>query len=115
MAQNYIQEGHVLDYTVPSGVTINTGDGVLVGTIFGVALGSGTAGQQVRLQTEGMFLLPKKSGNGSALTLGGAVYWDNTDKRVTGVTSGNTLVGKAWQAAADNVNTPVRVLLANGI
>lgn len=97
MAQNYIESGDVLDYTVGSSETITSGDVIIKGTLVGVALGSGTEGSVVSIRTRGVFQLPKATG---AITLGAAVYWDDTNNVVTTTASGNTLIGKAWSAQA---------------
>ena len=107
MAQNYIESGDVLDYTVGSSETITAGDVVIKGDLVGVALGSGTEGDVVAIRMEGVFQLPKATG---AITLGAKVYWDDTNNVVTTTASGNTLLGQAWSAQASG-DTTVKVRL----
>lgn len=114
MAQNSIQDGDILTYTVPSATTIASGAGVLIGGLFGVCLNGGTTGEKVDICLTGVFELPKNTGASpsTAITLGGPVYWDNTAKKVTGVATDNTLIGRGWAAAA-NGDTTALVRLSN--
>lgn len=105
--KNFVQEGDVLSYVVPSATTIVPGEGVRVGLLFGVAQNGGTTGQVVTLAREGVYALPKASG---ALNQGVAVYWDVTNKRVTTTASGNLPIGIVWAAASSGA-TEVQVLL----
>ncbi len=95
--RNYIQPGKVLE--VPAPANVSSGDGVLVGTLFGVASFSALQGDAVSLQVVGVFELPKLEAQ--AWTVGAAVYWDATNKRCTTVATDNTLIGKAVAAAAN--------------
>ena len=93
--KNYIQEGEVVTLTAPYDVA--SGGGALVGSLFGVAMTTVANGAEGEFATEGVFVLPKASG---ALSQGAKVYWDNTNKVVTGTATGNTLIGCAIRAAA---------------
>ena len=97
--------------TITAGATITSGDGVLVGNVFGVALGSGVSGDKIVLATEGVFILPKATG---AISQGAKLYWDGTSKVLTTTASGNTLVALAWKAAISGAAT-VEAALYNGI
>lgn len=107
MAQNYIESGEVLDYTVPTGATVASGVPVVVGDLIGVALGSGTEGQVVAVKFDGVFELEKATG---AMAQGAKLYWDNTAKKVTTTATSNTLIGYAWKAEVSGATT-VRVRL----
>lgn len=74
MATNYVQEGKVLPYTVPSATTIASGQVVKVGNVLGVALAGGTAGDVIQIQTEGVFTVPKVSA--AVIALGESLTWD---------------------------------------
>jgi predicted RecA/RadA family phage recombinase len=89
--RNYIQPGHSLTLVAPYEVA--SGDGLLVGSIFGVASGDALSGAEVEVQLTGVVELAKSASQ--AWTAGAKVYWDNTAKRVTNVASGNTLIGVA--------------------
>ncbi len=104
--KNYIQPGNVLPLTMPAAV--KSGDGVLVGTLFGVAAIDGASGAVVDCALTGVYELPKATG---AITQGQAIYWDNTAKKVTGTASSNRLIGAAIEAAVSGAAT-LRVRLA---
>lgn len=93
MAKNYVEEGDII--TVTAGGTVSSGDGVLIGSIFGVAQGNASSGTDFELAVEGVHDLPKAAG---ALTQGELVYWDNTAKNVTATATSNTKIGVATQA-----------------
>ncbi len=93
--KNYVQPGDTVTVVAP--VAVNSGDGVLVGTLFGVALSAAAIGANVEMVTEGVVDLPKAA---VAVTQGGRVYWDNTAKNVTTTAGANTLIGCAIVAAA---------------
>lgn len=108
MAQNYVQEGDVLNYTNASGSTISSGAALLIGTWLGVALAdiANTATGSVAI--EGVFTVAKLSTD--VVAQGALLYWDNTNKRLTTTASGNTQVGHAF-AAAGNGATTVQIKL----
>lgn len=110
MAKNFIQDGDIIDAVAPSG-GVTSGAGVLIGTAFGVAMRSAAEGATFPLRVTGVFELPKLSSDN--ITAGAAVYWDNTNKRVTVTASGNSKIGFATAAAAASTAT-VHVRL-NGV
>jgi predicted RecA/RadA family phage recombinase len=101
MATNYIQPGDTLELAAPYDRT--TGQGALVGSIFGVALGTVASGASGRFATRGVWTLPKTSAQ--AWTVGAKIYWDDTNKRCDTTASGNTLIGVAVAAAANPSST----------
>jgi predicted RecA/RadA family phage recombinase len=94
--KNYVQPGTTLTLTAPYAVT--SGDGLLVGSIFGVAAGDATSGAPVEAALTGVFDLTKIGSQ--AWTVGAKVYWDDTNKRCTTVATDNTLIGVAVEAVA---------------
>lgn len=96
MATNFIQPGDVIDYTAGGAVT--SGSPILIGTRLGIPLKSGVSGDVLPLQVVGVFELTKNTGASTNWAQGGAVYWDAGTSKVTGVASGNTLIG--WGAAS---------------
>ena len=103
--RNFIQPGHSLDLTVPAPVL--SGSGILIGSIFGVCATDALSGATVAVSVEGVFTLPKASG---AVTVGQPVFWDNTAKLVTTVSTANTRIGVATAAAATgDATVPVRL------
>ena len=106
--KTYIQPGHTITLLAPYDVV--SGDGLLVGSIFGVASGDALSGAEVEAQLTGVLELAKVASQ--AWTAGAKVYWDNTAKRVTNVPSGNTLIGVgvlAVGSAAEEVVGRVRL------
>lgn len=97
MAKNYIQPGRVITFT--AGATTTSGSGVLIGLRLGVALTDVANGAQGEAQVEGVFSLAKL--NTDVMAQGALLYWDNTNKRLTTTTAGNTLAGYAWEAAGN--------------
>jgi predicted RecA/RadA family phage recombinase len=107
MALNKYSEGKVLDYTNASGVDIASGDTVLIGTLLGVALVNIPDGETGSVAIEGVFEIRKATG---AITQGANLYWDADGNPVEGASqtgaltttsSGNTLGGRAFAAAAE--------------
>lgn len=104
--RNHVQPGNTL--TLPAPADVSSGDGVLIGSIFGVANGDAESGDPVDIDVVGVFDLPKTSA--LAIAIGEKVYWDNTAKVVVKTASGNTLIGAAVTAAA-NPSASVNVRL----
>ncbi len=110
--RNYVQPGKTLTLTAPYALT--SGQGALVGSIFGVAktdLASGASGE---FQTEDVIDLTKAGA--TAVTAGALVYWDNAARNVTtnAAAGANKLIGAATQAAAAGDAT-VRVKLTGQV
>ena len=97
MAKNYIQEGDTLTLTAPYAVA--SGGGLLVGSLFAVALVTLANGASGSCMTEGVFELAKNSAE--AWTVGQKIYWDNTNKVCTTTATSHTLIGCATEPAAN--------------
>jgi predicted RecA/RadA family phage recombinase len=95
--KNYIQPGENITLTMIADVL--SGAGVLIGAIFGVAQGDALTGVPCVLVRKGIFELAKTSAQ--AWTVGAKLYWDNTAKEVTTTATSNTLIGAAFEAAAN--------------
>lgn len=105
--KNYVQRGDTVTFTAgTSGVS--SGEGVLQGTLFGVACTDADASADFEAQVTGVFELEKDA---SDFTLGAAVYWDGS--QCTATVGSNTLIGAAVEAADTNAAT-VKVRL-NGV
>lgn len=94
--KNYVQPGNTITLAAPYAVA--SGDGLLVGSIFGVASGAAALGEPVEAALVGVFDLTKVGSQ--AWTAGAKVYWDNTNKRCTTAATDNTLIGVATEAVA---------------
>ena len=68
-----------------------SGQGILVGSLFGVCTTSGEIGDSVELSLEGVFTLPKASAD--TPTKFAPAYWDAAESEVTTVSTDNTLIG----------------------
>ena len=95
--KNYKQAGDII--TVAAPYALASGDGALVGSLFGVATNAAANGASVELKTTGVFDLTALSTDTG--TVGTKVYWDNTNKRITTTASGNSLVGVITVAKAN--------------
>lgn len=101
--KTYVQPGNTITLTAPYAVA--AGDGLLVGSIFGVAAGAAALGETVETTLVGVFDLTKV---GSQAWIAGAkVYWDNTNKRCTAVATDNTLIGVATEAVASGAGDTI--------
>ena len=108
--KNYVQPGSTLTLTAPYAVT--SGDGLLVGSIFGVAAGDAASGATVEAALTGVFDLTKIGSQ--AWTVGAKVYWDDTNKRCTTVATDNTLIGVAVEAVAGGAGDTIGRVRLNG-
>lgn len=108
--KNYVQSGDVV--TVPAPAALASGAGALVGTMFGVAQHAADNGAVVALAISGVFDLPKAASQ--AWTVGAAIYWDNTAKACTTVSSGNTKIGVAIAAVGSGAGETTGRVRLNG-
>jgi predicted RecA/RadA family phage recombinase len=108
--KNYVQPGTTLTLTAPYAVT--SGDGLLVGSVFGVAAGDAASGATVEAALTGVFDLTKIGSQ--AWTVGAKVYWDDTNKRCTTVATDNTLIGVAVEAVAGGAGDTIGRVRLNG-
>lgn len=102
---NRIQKGKILQVTNGTGSTVTAGSGILVGTKVGVATVDIANSATGSVAMDGVFNVTKLSTD--AVTQGAALYWDNTNKRLTTTSSGNTYAGYAAAASGSgtaNVN-----------
>ncbi|WP_460231464.1 DUF2190 family protein [Agrobacterium radiobacter] len=95
--KNYRGSADTVEVTAPADV--NSGDGVLVGKLFGVAEFSAKAGQRVNISRSGIFTLPKT--NAQAWTEGAVLYWDGAKLTTADNAGANTKVGYAAAVAAN--------------
>lgn len=106
MAKNFIQPGDTVTWTnadVTGAVDVASGDGVVAGSLFGVAEGDIAVGDSGELSLVGVRELPKVSAQ--AWTFGAKIYWDATAGDATTTSSSNKLIGVAVEAAANPSST----------
>jgi predicted RecA/RadA family phage recombinase len=107
--QNYIKPGATLTLVAPYDRT--SGQGALVGSIFGVATATVVSGDEGEFQTEGVHDLTKTSAQ--AWTQGQKIHWDNSNKRCDSDSTVGPLIGFATIAAANPSSTGRVKLLGN--
>lgn len=108
--KNYVQPGNIITLTAPYAVT--SGDGLLVGAIFGVASGTVALGEAVETAVEGVYDLKKVASQ--AWAAGDKIYWDNTAKNTTKTLTSNTLIGVATEAVAGGATDLIGRVRLNG-
>jgi predicted RecA/RadA family phage recombinase len=108
MARNFIAPGHQVTMTAPYALT--SGQGALVGALFGVAQHDALISTPVVLGMDGIYDLTKEPA--LAITAGARVFWDNTNRRVTTTATSNFCIGVATVAAAGGDAT-VRCLISD--
>lgn len=112
--KNYVQPGNNL--TVAAPYDVDSGQGVLIGQIFGIACGDAANGAEVDISTVGVFDIAKPAN--VVFAVGEAVYFDTSAKqaRAAGDTDSNSAgdyeaqIGVCVQAAGATAST-VRVKL----
>jgi len=95
--KNFIQPGRIVEVLAPANV--KSGEGVLVGSLFGVAEYDAVLGEPVAIVLEGVFTLPKTSAQ--AWSVGAKIYWDGVKCTTADGSGSNTLIGHALAVAAN--------------
>jgi predicted RecA/RadA family phage recombinase len=108
--KNYVQEGDVI--TVPAPYAVTSGQGVLIGSLFGVAGCDAASGANVEIVPEGVFDITANVAD--VATAGTKAYWDNVNRRITTPAAGNQLVG-ALTLAKGGSDTTARVFLDGAV
>ncbi len=108
--KNYVQPGNTITLTAPYAVT--SGDGLLVGSIFGVAAGTAALGDPVETAVVGVYDLKKVASQ--AWAVGDKIYWDNTAKNTTKTLTSNTLIGVATDVVAGGATDLIGRVRLNG-
>jgi len=108
--KNFVQPGNTITLTAPYAVA--SGDGLLFGSIVGVAAGTAALGETVETALLGVFDITKIGSQ--AWTVGAKVYWDDTNKRSTSVAISNTLIGVATEAVAGGAGDTIGRVRLNG-
>jgi predicted RecA/RadA family phage recombinase len=105
--KNFIQRGDMITVTAPTG-GVTSGQGVLVGNLFGVAATTAAEGESAEIATIGVYELPKLVS--AVIAACARVAWDNTAKQVVLPATGMVPIGIATVAAGNGIAT-VRVRL----
>jgi len=115
LMKNFVQPGLSVPLPVPYDRT--SGQGVLVGALFGVVAVDALTGATAEVAVNGVFDITKEAP--LVIAVGARVFWDNTNKRVTTTATANVTttatanvaIGHAVVAAA-GADTTVRVRLS---
>ena len=108
--KNYIQKGGTVSVIAPYLVT--SGQGVLVGALFGIASHNAAQGAPVEIVRTDVFDVSAVTADTAAQ--GAKIYWDNTARKLTTTATNNTLVGCVTEAKA-NGDITARVLLDGAV
>ena len=100
--KTYIQPGHSLTVTTPTGGVLS-GQGVLIGTLFGSAQYDGIEGAELEILAEGVVEIGKTSA--LQIDVGDRLFWDATNKVVNKTATAQVCVGIAVSAAANPSGT----------
>ena len=100
--QNYIAPGKSITVTAPTG-GVMSGDGVLIGTLFGIAQYDAAEGAEVEILTEGVVEIGKTSA--LAIAVGDRLFWDGTNKVVNKTATAQICVGVAVSTTANPSDT----------
>lgn len=94
--KNFVQPGVTIPVIAP--YALSSGQGCLVGSLFGVASTNALISTEVEIQTEGVFDLTKVGSQ--AWNVGDRIYWDNTARAATtaAAAGANKLIGVAIAA-----------------
>lgn len=118
--KNFIAVGNTIDvpiFSVGIDTPVVSGNGYLIGALFGVAQISapGVAPGSTEvfpLKVTGVFDLPKQASQ--AWSVGARVYWDAVGQRATTTATGNTLIGVAVAATGGTAGEIVGRVRLNG-
>jgi predicted RecA/RadA family phage recombinase len=105
--KNFIQRGDVITVAAPTG-GVTSGQGVLVGNLFGVVAKTAAEGESVEIAMVGVYELPKLAS--AVIAAAARVAWDDTAKEVVLPSTGMVPIGVATAAAGNGAAT-VRVRL----
>lgn len=108
--KNYVQVGDTVTLHVPDQTDgISSGDGLVVGSIFGVAVTDVEPDSDGEFKTTGVFDLPKTTGE--AWTQGQRIYWVAATGKCTTTAGSNKLIGTALEIE-ESADTIGRVRLS---
>jgi predicted RecA/RadA family phage recombinase len=96
--KNQVFKGDSVNVAAPAGGVVS-GNGYLIGNMFGVAAVTVAAGVNFAFWLVGCYNLTKNPAE--AWTVGQLVYWDNVNFRCTATAANNTRIGVAIAAAAN--------------
>jgi len=100
---NFVQEGHSLDFVAPAGGVVSGGLYV-TGAFAHIAATTAAEGESYAGWLEGVYTLTAEThATTQAIAKGGPVYWDAGNSRATKTATGNVLIGAAVDAKVSTV------------
>lgn len=108
--KTYVQPGEKLDITATAAIT--AGAGILLGSIFGIAQNTAAIGDRLVILVQGVVDMAKAPSQ--AWTYGALIYWDDTNKRATTVSTSNKLIGVAVLATGAGAGETTGRVRLNG-
>lgn len=109
--KNFIAHGDTVEFT--AGADYSAGDGVVIGTVFGVVVNDVANGAKGLAKLTGVFRLPKAASQ--PWTVGAAIHWSAGSKACTTSAVGNRLIGFAVEAVGSGAGETLGVVRLNGI
>lgn len=110
--RNFVQPGESIEFTAPIG-GVTSGVGVQIGELLVIATVTASAGERFNGLVRGVITHAKAPSE--AWTEGAHLWWDDTNKRFTTVSTGNLPAGYAVEAVGAGAGeTTGTVLLAPG-
>ena len=88
--KNFFQSGNIITLIAP--YALASGDGMLVGSIFGVATNAAASGAAVEAWVDAA-VVTLAAVTADTGAVGTKMYWDNTAKKLTITATANSLVG----------------------
>ncbi len=113
--RNFVQPGKTVTVTVAESGGVLSGALMVVGALIGVAAFDAAMGEEVEIETEGVFTLPKAVADD--ISAGDLLYWDagNGNLTKTAGSGSKPLVGAATADAAAATTTVRCKLGVHGI
>jgi predicted RecA/RadA family phage recombinase len=108
--KNFVQTGDII--SVPAPADTASGAGVLVGSLFGVAVNSALNGAPLNIALGGVYDLPKVGSQ--AWTVGALIYWDAANNRCTTTAGSLKVIGVAVVAVGSGAGETVGRVRLNG-
>lgn len=109
---NFTESGEVLEFTAPGGGVVS-GNGYKIGSLVVIATVAALATEKFQGITRGVVRVPKP--DDEVWTQLEKIYWDNSAKKFTTVSGGNTLVGVAVGVPAEIELTAVENVGSDGM
>lgn len=106
--KNYTGSGDIVEVTAPANVV--SGQPVLVGLIFGIAVRAASSGQVVPIQITGRVRVNKDTN--LVISQGDRVFWDAANAWVDKTAAAQVPVGRALETTINTTPT-IEILLGN--